>query len=95
MPHTPGPWTFEIPENPRLRWCLRAPPGSELTFVGSVFPGDSDTEEGEESRANGYLLAAAPDLLAACEAAIEYFDDDALELLVAAVDKARGEEKPT
>lgn len=47
--------------------------------------------------ANGHLIAAAPDLLAACEAALEVFRDFGLEHMVVfdqiggAVDKAKGQ----
>lgn len=94
--HTPGPWTAT---KGRTQWNVRAP-NLHMTLL--------DTRHGhpELKKANAMLAAAAPDLLAACEAAVEAIEqniddedtDDgaptwaqALHMqLQAAISKARG-----
>lgn len=68
MAHTPGPWQF-------YELTLR---GGTPDGLGYIRPADEDGREiahhgdmerpVEENRANGHLIAAAPDLLAACKA---------------------------
>ena len=93
--HTPGPWgvfgaSLEMPE---IRSVNDGQAGRLIGFVSA---------EPEEQSANARLIAAAPDLYAACEAAIEQEDcyaegTDSLALngclhcvLLAALDKADG-----
>lgn len=62
MKHTPGPWTLEG----FLRDC-----DFELHSGARHFANIVDTGTGADYLANARLIAAAPDLLAACEAAEE------------------------
>jgi hypothetical protein len=74
MRHTPGPWTVESVNSEALHdICLdyRIPGAGHPVLIATVFddenpgrPGDISTIEAE---ANARLMAAAPDLLAACE----------------------------
>lgn len=59
--HTPGPWTAT---KGRTQWNVRAP-NLHMTLL--------DTRHGhpELKKANAMLAAAAPDLLAACEAGLQ------------------------
>lgn len=74
MSHTPGPWT--------VGGLFPNGPGFSVTAEGKCYhvcgcgaaqhshPGAAFTDE--ECKANGRLIAAAPDLLAACQALIKY-----------------------
>jgi len=68
MQHTPGPWDYEPYED--------SPP--ESAIIGGVYQiavvGYDDAEY-----SNARLIAAAPDLLAACEVAIAAYDQAKLE----------------
>lgn len=93
--HTPGPWKAEdnmSNEHKGKGWIVRGVDGKPLTGWGSI----TTTE------ANARLIAAAPDLLAVCEAELEVYDGmDRSRLRVetlariaalrAAIAKARGE----
>ena len=91
--HTPGPWKV-VRDSKSVLLEVR---GDNMTRVAEVW---TDTEGGQERRvANADLVAAAPDLLAACERALSSgaikFADNALDLgireaLTAAIAKARG-----
>jgi len=99
---TPGPWqvcnTYHAVHGERVRniaLCGNAhiPQGNGRILV----PDD-------EAKANAHLIAAAPDLYVACEAALEHLlylrrmvrgprvSDKTIELLEAALRKARGED---
>jgi hypothetical protein len=71
--HTPGPWKYDGVES---RLVVAAVENSiEHSFICDVL----DTTEGlegdcPEADANGRLIAAAPDLLAACRALVETFE---------------------
>lgn len=57
--HTPGPWTYDLPN------CkVRAGNGKPVATV-TMRPTDEDVD------ANGHLIAAAPDLLAAAQLGLE------------------------
>ncbi len=110
--HTPGPWEAwevydEVDQRQRLTIavpcrCVVCRDSLRLGGVG-VHGGTHITalyEWGggidEEVRANARLIAAAPDLLAACEAAAEHFrDTDAPlgEMLRAAIARATDSER--
>jgi hypothetical protein len=63
MPHTPGPWSRNI--KPARRYpIIFAGRNTHVCQVISQQSGDAETE------ANCDLIAAAPDLLAACKAAL-------------------------
>jgi len=74
--HTPGPWTF----HPYL-WDGRYGHKEQVIttghtppkFIGSV-PVEIEGELCPEGQANARLIAAAPDLLAACEQCAEWAD---------------------
>jgi hypothetical protein len=97
--HTPGPWAVlrrvdAIVDNLIVR-SDGVPRIGEEGFRDRVAEAtwlDSD----EETEANARLIAAAPDLLAAAEAALEILDEDGIgngptgAMLAAAIAKARG-----
>ena len=104
--HTPGPWEW-------INGALKSVRASRnlATIIDDEscrVIRDSDLEACEmEQAANKYLLAAAPDLLAACDAALDAWAkvppdilarlqplDDALSLVFAAADKAAGWGEP-
>jgi hypothetical protein len=105
--HTPGPWYAEIfpcvldaIEEGSFRWCDRDHakevfPGA----VGCVWQGSTDTASTglpgsiEVSAENAFLIAAAPDLLAALEGVLRVADRATVEFDAAraAIAKARGE----
>jgi len=65
--HTPGPWTID-PVNTTMVFGP-TPEGEPYRYIidcDSTFAGDGDCDE-----ANARLIAAAPDLLTTCEAALE------------------------
>ena len=71
--HTPGPWEALVEKKSKY-----FPKGSAMVRTGegrlAIDCNDSgDTKE--SSAANAYLIAAAPDLLAALEAALPFIDD--------------------
>ena len=91
--HTPGPWTALIPRIPHTRLHRmilgRAFDGSEKAIVDRVRGGSQ-----EQANANAYLIAAAPDLLMACQMALNdrMFKDwpEIATALIAAIAKAEG-----
>ena len=95
--HTPGPWSSGESRDGRIRiWpegsayvLAECPPRCEMVEQGGL----------TEDRANAALMAAAPDLLAACKSAMRAMndnlqpgpmDDDAKAALYAAIAKAEG-----
>lgn len=92
---TPGPWKAEQPDgNDPIIWINTAErPGATICTLhplGWTIP---------TVRANARLIAAAPDLLAACEAALGYIEEygrwgesrlHALRILESAIRAARG-----
>ena len=98
--HTPGPWYVV-----GLPWdnggCVVAnaddPHCGELICTTDDRAWYDHTDEDEERwRADARLIAAAPDLLAACEAALLWLEawsegDESAEILRSAIAKAKGE----
>jgi hypothetical protein len=95
--HTPGPW--EVSTKRGLNITAKTRGGADFALA-AVWT----TLTGEAADANARLIAAAPDLLAACEAALpairwglahqggNYSQYEAVEqVIVAAIAKARGE----
>ncbi len=87
--HTPGPWFCENGDN---RWTIWDDEG--MACICDVHAGI----EPDPSEANARLIAAAPDLLAACEALARSFDavtyaawTPEMHAAVAAIAKAKGE----
>lgn len=76
--HTPGPWEYYPARNykgfeiapketgPSLARCMAF--GVNMTIECYNFPGDAE--------ANARLIAAAPELLEACKALVDYIEDD-------------------
>lgn len=69
--HTPGPWEARCIES--QEWAIDAPNGdptigySSWTALASVYGSNDFRREGEAvAEANARLIAAAPELLAAC-----------------------------
>ena len=84
--HTPGPWFSQYDDNGFYEI------GSEAVSLRLAFTfGEGDTDE-----ANARLMAAAPDLLEALNAMVEYtssqeYDHAAVKQACAAIAKAKGE----
>lgn len=90
MKHTKGPWFFEDDKHNTHKWIFSQATG----YVIARFEHDEINLE-----ANAHLIAAAPDLLSACEAALidlcsdELFEShkETINTLQSALKKARGE----
>jgi hypothetical protein len=67
MKHTPGPWHVEPDE---YQWLVI----SDCNYRYVALVGDKDRFA--DDAANARLIAAAPDLLAACERALGWFEGD-------------------
>lgn len=72
MPHTPGPWQFYRLSGDDGLGYIRADPEDGLEIAHH---GDSGRAR-EENEANGALIAAAPDLLAALKAMVDELSDE-------------------
>lgn len=89
--HTPGPWTATLGYTPTVK------AGDTLLAAPSARADDLGGRQLSELHANARLIAAAPDLLAACEEALRLLEDQRLydattdEMLRAAIHKAKGE----
>lgn len=68
MSHTPGPWVYVDD------FSVRVPLDDDLGMVIA----DCDGNDIVETEANGRLIAAAPDLLEACEMALEFISNGTL-----------------
>lgn len=91
--HTPSPWKWSLS---RTVWHLHAPQSSRGGLLISA-PKDRAGEDHSEDVANRLLIEAAPDLLAACEAAHKYLHDyprsdpgALVAIISAAIAKAKG-----
>ena len=102
--HTPGPWTahkstigeywYDITARANLDW-------DGASEMWSNDPASANGDNDEEALANALLVAAAPDLLAACQRADEWirsgYDGEAayiLDELCIAIAKATRKESP-
>lgn len=92
--HTPGPWRVGAD---REQWKWRNVLGGEqpADFSVAAVPKNLPLRSLEEGEANARLIAAAPDLLAACKTIIQAYENadvapDALDAAYAAVKKAEG-----
>ena len=88
--HTPGPWHADHRGERIAIWAL----GDKRVFLGACCEREIGRRQAE---ANASLITAAPELLAACEAAyrfiIHHFDmGTEASQLAAAIAKARGQE---
>jgi hypothetical protein len=99
--HTPGPWEAEHLEKAGY-WAVEAQiPGLKRSGPVADTLNQDHCIDPEEERANAHLIAAAPLLLDACEAALSYFDRQGegpamtslqmFETLKNAIAKARGQ----
>lgn len=86
--HTPGPWeTSVIEKNGVILWDVCETGGGDMIADLSEC-GPNNTA------ANAYLIAAAPELLTACKTALEYLkplypvEHLVIERLISAVEKA-------
>lgn len=94
MSHTPGPLTIEGPTQRQLPndlggdYAILSPDGKIIAECFHVV----DEETYADALANARLLAAAPDLLEACEDAAWLLrtDSHALKVALAAIAKAKG-----
>ena len=86
--HTPGPWTM----HPRGKDGAEVRATASVAWCGSAWTLGSENQviRADEAQANARLIAAAPDLLAACE---EFLSGSARAPLLArfAIAKAKGE----
>lgn len=94
MPHTPGPWRVDVTKAAGSYgvWTDYAThPGEDGAGYGScicsMLPMDGHVPQ-EQRDANALLISAAPDLLAACEAALK-FKSSPLDLVSVAGDMLR------
>jgi len=62
--HTPGPWDVQ------KAWRDRTEPSNHWVYADGLFIAEVDGER-PEALANARLIAAAPELLAACKTALE------------------------
>ena len=93
--HTPGPWAVDPDDRPGMEWnnhiVQQARPNFAICFMTR-----SGKRDNSEAEANARLIAAAPELLAACEAALNdrMFKElpEVATLLINAIAKARGDE---
>lgn len=70
MAHTPGPWIYRFYANgPLQSWDIEA---TDYTVIARIAVGPmfEDTPDPRDE-ANARIIAAAPNLLAACEAALD------------------------
>jgi hypothetical protein len=98
--HTSGPWTCAEQNDWDGAHIIDKYGRIVADCQGCDIPGAHGEVGTDEAKANAYLLAAAPDLLAACKAALalmqdpdsdEYFDAFKLEsILESAISKAEG-----
>lgn len=98
MSHTPGPWTVECDESGVF--VLMGPLKGEDEYL-AVYAAPIDGEASSRRVADARLIAAAPDLLAAADAALALMDEgglasgafsDARLALYRAISAARGVE---
>ena len=96
--HTPGPWKMIEVGNSIGIVPAKRPPGVSKRDIEDIAAVNLDGDQ-YDAHANARLIAAAPDLLAACESALKAMvegENDLCELtstmamLEAAIAKARG-----
>lgn len=86
--HTPGPWVVDGPPENQIVWSDAE---NRICFLAHSAGRDEDRDY-----ANGRLIAAAPDLLAACKALYAQHKPgkgqccEAADMALAAISKAEG-----
>ena len=74
--HTPGPWfTGSSPNHASRVYARRPSEGARQVAVCDCEQHEWLPRSREENRANARLIAAAPDLLAACEELLRLWDN--------------------
>lgn len=100
--HTPGPWRWEYSDEECTRPIALAGPGKDVILASE----DATGPRAYVSEADARLIAAAPDLYAACKASMTAIREtirrpmgvqpdsatEALDLIATALDKAEGRE---
>ena len=80
MNYTPGPWAIET----SLKWChcpiIRGANYADVAIAYSGNGGHTFEEIGAAMMANARLIAAAPELLEACEAVLYWLQAAEMEL---------------
>lgn len=82
--HTPGPWIVDGPTDNQIVW---SGPETRICFLAH-----HNGRDDERDVANGNLIAAAPDLLAALKLAKDHseLEDEVLDIVDFAIAKAEG-----
>lgn len=94
---TPGPWVRDLKAG--YVCDVRASSGRKIAVTGGMTNSHSQ-ETWEENNANAHLIAAAPELLHACEGALNALrlsphvdKQQAIDYLIEVIKKARGEKE--
>lgn len=94
MKHTDGPWMVgDLVENDYEPRYVEVLGNDGIKHIAKAVYGETD----EEAATNAHLIAAAPELLAACKAAYEKLDNitayhqTIFEEIYSAISKAEGE----
>lgn len=96
MKFTPGPWVFDGDNPMNQGFDVAMQDGGILATA--YYDVGRDEYSAQQAEANAHLIAAAPDLLLACEVALLKFKHSPLDLISIAADiiraaiaKAKGE----
>ena len=96
MSHTPGPWIAAWDKDDHHIWAN----GCDIAFLPGEEQGYECGAKLKTLEANGKLMAAAPELLKACQAYVaiyghrkEHLGANTMELAIAAIAKATGEQR--
>lgn len=91
MSHTPGPWRTSNYQGGVFQFDVVGPHGEDIGYANVSDGADEPTIYPAD--ANARLMAAAPDLLAACRIALEGLPEirhEAKRVLISAIAKAEG-----
>lgn len=96
--HTPGPWVIRFGGNPLSDdgFTVASTNAADVRVVAECWPCTCSMEDRKTLAANVRLIAAAPELLEACKAAMADDMNDAarvIAMLEAAIAKAEGTAK--
>ena len=94
--HTPGPWKYHLGRGTNPRFHIHASGGYQIASTTELERHPQAYDENELREANARLIAAAPDLLAACKTMRDDWENGnlshAIQLIGAAIAKAEGKE---
>lgn len=96
--HTAGPWKYngnKVVTNGQIESDRTFGYGCQDDFICDLDDGEyHNYSNSDEMNANGYLIAAAPDLLAACEIALQFCGEypEVYDLVADAIARAKGRE---